>query len=82
MEFQLDDENHLCPAGSVVFAPRGTAHTFMNPGPDTARILAFVTAAALPLVEALGNLAAQGPPDPAAIRSLLARHQTEVVPRS
>lgn len=79
MEFELGDDTHLCPAGSVVIAPRGTAHTFHNPGPDPARMLAILTPQALQLIEELGQLAADGPPTPTALRSLLARHETFTV---
>jgi mannose-6-phosphate isomerase-like protein (cupin superfamily) len=79
MEFRLDEQTLVCGAGSVVFAPRGTAHTFSNPGPEPARMLAITTAAALPLIEALGALSSAGPPDPVALESLLARHKTHIV---
>jgi mannose-6-phosphate isomerase-like protein (cupin superfamily) len=62
MEFRLDEDIFDCPAGSVIYAPRGTAHTFHNPGPEGARLLAFFTAEALSLVEALGKLASGSPP--------------------
>jgi mannose-6-phosphate isomerase-like protein (cupin superfamily) len=81
MEFRLDDDTYACPVGSVVFAPRGTVHTFHNPGPEVARVLSIVTAQALPLVEGLGQLAAEGPPDAAAVRSLLGEHETYIVDR-
>lgn len=79
MEFQLGDDAHLCPAGSMVIAPRGTAHTFHNPGPDPARMLAILTPQALQLIEELGRLTTDGPPNPTALRSLLARHETFTV---
>ncbi len=81
MEFALGDDTHLCPAGSVVIAPRGTAHTFHNPGPDPARMLAILTPQALQLIEELGQLAAAGPPPATAVGSLLARHETSIVDR-
>jgi mannose-6-phosphate isomerase-like protein (cupin superfamily) len=81
MEFQLDEDAFDCPAGSVIYAPRGTAHTFHNPGPEGARLLAVVTAEALSLVEALGKLASAGPPDPAAVAALLDRHDSYSVDR-
>lgn len=82
MEFRLDEDIFDCPAGSVIYAPRGTAHTFHNPGPEGARLLAFFTAEALSLVEALGKLASAGPPDPAAVAALFARHESYIVDRS
>lgn len=76
MEFRLDGIAHTAPQGSVVFTPRDTAHTFRNPGPAEARMLAVVTPEVVPLIETLGELTAAGPPDPAAMRALLARHET------
>lgn len=77
VEFDLGSETYQCPAGSVVFAPRGRAHCFRNRGPGDARMLVMATAAVLPLVEALGQLTrGSGPPDMAALATLLAQHQT------
>jgi mannose-6-phosphate isomerase-like protein (cupin superfamily) len=79
MQFELSGEVHQCEAGAVVFALRGTAHTFTNPGPESARMLAVVSAGALALIEALGQLASDGPPEPTAVAELLARHNSFVV---
>jgi quercetin dioxygenase-like cupin family protein len=76
MEFTLDATASLCPPGSVAFGPRGTAHTLRNAGPGPARMLAIATAAALSLIEELGRLAPHGAPDPAAVQSLLRRHDS------
>ena len=76
MQFILDDQTFACPAGSTVFAPRGTAHTFMNLGPVPARMLAITTAEALSLVEDLGRLTGAGPPDMKAVGEIMDRHDT------
>lgn len=39
LRFKLDSEISTAPAGSFVFAPRGTAHCFVNTGTQPARIL-------------------------------------------
>ncbi len=79
MQFTLDGQTFTCPVGSSIFAPRGTAHTFMNPGPEPSRILAITTAEALPLVEELGQLASAGPPDERTVGEIMARHRTHLV---
>jgi mannose-6-phosphate isomerase-like protein (cupin superfamily) len=79
MEFVLDGKLHHAPAGSVAFAPRGTPHTFRNPGPGPARVLAITTADALGLIEQLGSLAAHGRPDPDAVQSVMAQHDSQFV---
>lgn len=76
MDFVLNGTSLRCPAGSVAFAPRGTTHTFANPGPESARILAVTTADALTLIEGLSRLAAHGPPDPAAVQTIMRAHDT------
>jgi mannose-6-phosphate isomerase-like protein (cupin superfamily) len=77
MTFHLGADAHQCVAGSVVFAPRGTPHTFSNTGLSPARVLVIITAQALPLIEELGRLTnAGGPPDMEALQSLLDEHQT------
>src|SRR5664279_5773715 len=76
MDFQLNETLFRCSAGSVAFAPRGTTHTFTNAGPEPARVLAITTADALTLIEQLGRLTAHGPPDPDAVQSLMAAHDS------
>jgi mannose-6-phosphate isomerase-like protein (cupin superfamily) len=77
VEFVLGTDTHVCPSGSVVFAPRGTAHCFRNRGPASARMLVLATPPILPLVENLGRLTGGGaPPDMAALGALLTKHRT------
>ena len=42
-EFLIGDETIRAGAGSVVYGPRNVTHTFRNPGPDPAKMVAFVT---------------------------------------
>src|SRR4029453_18445510 len=58
--FTLDGVEHLCPAGSCVFMPRGVSHGFSNPSAEPARILPVVTPDALRLVEELFQLGRPG----------------------
>jgi mannose-6-phosphate isomerase-like protein (cupin superfamily) len=77
MTFHLGDDLHHCVAGTVVTAPRGTPHTFSNSGSAPARVLVIITAQALSLIEALGQLTnSPGPPDLLALQALLDEHQT------
>lgn len=77
LTFHLGNDAHHCVAGSVVFAPRGTPHTFSNTGSSPARVLVIITAQALPLIEELGRLTNTGrPPDVQALQALLDEHQT------
>jgi mannose-6-phosphate isomerase-like protein (cupin superfamily) len=45
---QLEDAEIEAHAGSAVLAPKGTAHTFWNPGPGPVRYLMFMTSLPLP----------------------------------
>jgi mannose-6-phosphate isomerase-like protein (cupin superfamily) len=77
VEFDLGAHTHHCPSGSVVFAPRGTAHCFRNHGPARARMLVIATPPVLALIENLGRLTDKdGPPDVAALEALLTQHRT------
>ena len=40
---RIEDETDVAGAGTVVFIPRGTRHTFANPGEAPARLLALLT---------------------------------------
>ena len=88
--FTLDGVEHLCPAGSCVFMPRGVSHGFSNPSAEAVRILPVVTPGALRLVEELFQLGRAGQAgvqagldhaavDPAAVAALYARYDSELV---
>jgi mannose-6-phosphate isomerase-like protein (cupin superfamily) len=76
MTFHLGGRSAVLGAGAVVFAPRGAPHGFAKSGPRPARMLVIATPGAVELVEALGKLAAGGPPDPRAVRALFAQHDS------
>ncbi len=88
--FTLDGAEHACPAGSLVFVPRGASHGFANPSADPARILVVATPDAIRLVEELFQLERAGQVgvetgldhaavDPAAVAALYARYDSELV---
>ena len=88
--FTLDGVEHLCPAGSLVFAPRGCSHGFANRSADPARILPVTTPGAIRLVEELFHLERAGHTgvqagldhaevDPAAVAALYAKYDSELL---
>jgi quercetin dioxygenase-like cupin family protein len=88
--FTLDGAEHICPAGSFVFIPRGCSHGFANRSAEPARILPVTTPGAIRLVEELFQLERAGQPgaqadldhaavDPATVAALYARYDSELV---
>jgi mannose-6-phosphate isomerase-like protein (cupin superfamily) len=67
LRFRSGDREFEATAGSGVFLPRGTAHTFWNPGPAPARYLLVMGPRTAGLLEAL-----HGPnrPPPAGLKAL------------
>jgi mannose-6-phosphate isomerase-like protein (cupin superfamily) len=65
--FRYGDREIRAPSGSGVFLPRGTAHTFWNPGPAPARYLLIMGPKTAGLLEALHG--ANRPP-PAGLKAL------------
>jgi quercetin dioxygenase-like cupin family protein len=72
--FSIGDRTELCPTGSVAFAPRGTAHSFRNPGPQDARVLIIATPGTLSEIEEAASAAAVG--DHAALVEIMKRHHS------
>jgi mannose-6-phosphate isomerase-like protein (cupin superfamily) len=67
LQFQFGDREFEASAGSGVFLPRGTPHTFWNPGPSPARYLLIMGPKTAGLLEVL-----HGPhrPPPAGLKAL------------
>ena len=65
--------------GSVMFVPSGCPHAFANPGTAPARMLFLVSPPGHErYLEEIGELIGQGgPPDPAAIAGIRARHDIQ-----
>src|SRR5436190_7422213 len=53
LRVRLDDDEVEVPAGGVAMAPRGTAHTFWNPGREPARYLLVMGARTYGLIQAI-----------------------------
>lgn len=62
--------------GESYFIGRGVVHHWHNPGPDPAHVLTTLTPASIgpAYFRELGALLAAGPPDPARVRDIMARH--------
>ena len=82
VDFLLDGITQRAQAGSFVFVPRGTSHGFSNPGPGEARILIIGSSPVQAMVEELGALSEQGPPDPAKLAEVFRRFDSELRPLS
>jgi mannose-6-phosphate isomerase-like protein (cupin superfamily) len=77
----LGDEVVVADVGDLVHKPRGQWHTFWNAGDEPARILEVLSPAGFEryfeeMVELLE--ASAGPPDPAELGAIAARHGLEV----
>jgi mannose-6-phosphate isomerase-like protein (cupin superfamily) len=61
------DETVEVPAGAGVLVPRGTVHTYWNPGPAPTRYLLFMTPGIFRLIEAIHAMPDRNPKDLAAL---------------
>jgi mannose-6-phosphate isomerase-like protein (cupin superfamily) len=63
-------------AGSGVLVPRGTPHTYWNPGPGPARYLLVMTANTYSLIQ---DIHAMTERTPATLRAVFAKHDSELL---
>jgi mannose-6-phosphate isomerase-like protein (cupin superfamily) len=63
-------------AGSGVFVPRGTIHTYWNPGPEPVRYLLVMTANIHGLIQ---DIHAMQERSPAALAAVFAKHNSSLV---
>lgn len=63
-------------AGSAVLVPRGTPHTYWNPGPGPARYLLVMTSNIYSLIQDIHGLTDRSP---AALRVVFERHESELL---
>lgn len=82
LAFRMGGETVRAPAGAFVLAPRGVPHTFANPGAVPARFLTLISPAGFErfysdMVAVLPP--GGGPPDPAAVQGVFARHDLVTV---
>jgi mannose-6-phosphate isomerase-like protein (cupin superfamily) len=63
-------------AGSAVFVPRGTAHTYWNPGPEPVRYLLVMTSNIYRLIQEIHAMTERTPP---ALRAVFAKYDSELL---
>jgi mannose-6-phosphate isomerase-like protein (cupin superfamily) len=63
-------------AGSAVFVPRGTVHTYWNPGPRPVRYLLVMTSNIYSLIQDIHTMKERSP---AALRAVFEQHDSELV---
>ena len=63
-------------AGSSVFVPRGTVHTYWNPGPGLVRYLLVMTSNVYSLIQ---DIHAMTERTPAALKAVFEKHDSELV---
>jgi len=67
LHFQYGTQEFDAPGGTGVFLPRGTPHTFWNPGPNPARYLLIIGPKTAALLEVLHG---PGRPPPEGLKAL------------
>ena len=79
--FEIDGRELPARAGDIVFAPRGSRHTFQNMGTTSGRTITTVVPGGIELFFAeLEKVAPRGSvPDPAKMLPVFARHQQELL---
>ena len=73
---QVGDDEVRASAGSGVFVPAGTPHTYWNPGPEPVRYLLLMTANIYQLIE---DIHAMKERTPAALANVFRRHDSELL---
>jgi len=63
-------------AGSAVLVPRGTPHTYWNPGPGRLRYLLVMTPNIYALIQDIHRMTDR---NPAALRAVFSKHDSELV---
>ena len=62
-------------AGSAVMVPRGTPHTYWNPGPGPARYLLVMTSNVYALIQEIHQMKER---TPAALKAVFEKHDSEI----
>ena len=73
---RVGDKDVEAHAGSAVFVPRGTPHTYWNPDPTPTRYLLVMTANIYSMIQELHQLKDRSTP---AIRELFKKHDSELL---
>jgi len=73
---RVGDKDVEARAGSAVFVPRGTAHTYWNPGPGPVRYLLVMTANIFELIQAIHATTERTPP---VMQALFKKYDSELL---
>lgn len=73
---QVGNDDVEAHAGSAVYVPRNTPHTYWNPGPEPVRYLLVMTPNIHRLIE---EIHAMSDRTPTALQALFARHDSELL---
>jgi mannose-6-phosphate isomerase-like protein (cupin superfamily) len=73
---KVGDKDVEARAGSAVFVPRGTAHTYWNPGPGLLRYLLVMTPRIYELIQEIHAMKER---TPAALVALFQKHDSELL---
>ena len=73
---RIGDKEVEARAGSGVLVPRGTPHTYWNPGPEPLRYLLVMTANIYRLIQEIHKLSER---TPAALQAVFKKHDSELL---
>ncbi len=73
---KVGDDDVEVRAGSGVLVPRGTAHTYWNPGPGRLRYLLIMTSRIYQLIQDIHAMKARSP---AALRAVFEKHDSKLL---
>ena len=83
LTYTIEGVKHSIRPGDRVFAPRGKVHHFVNDGPVPAKVLSVLTPGSIGpdyFRDIAAVVSAGGPPDPAKIKEVMARHGLVAAP--
>ncbi len=75
----IDDETHVCPAGSFIFIPAGIRHGFRVGGAPSRKLNLYTPAAMVGYFDELSAAIAAGAADPDRLDEIAGRHGMEVI---
>jgi oxalate decarboxylase/phosphoglucose isomerase-like protein (cupin superfamily) len=76
LHVQVGDNEVQAAAGSGVFVPRGTPHTYWNPGPGPTRYLLIMTSRIYQLIQAIHAMQER---TPAALAEVFVKYESQLL---
>jgi mannose-6-phosphate isomerase-like protein (cupin superfamily) len=76
LHVRVGGQVHEASAGSAVFVPRRTVHTYWNPGPGPVRYLLVMTSNIYSLIQEIHSMKDRSP---AALRGVFGRYDSELL---